>query len=382
MLKPVSKIIKGSGAASLHSSILTYHFLSFKPLLSRYLDLQFILTESLVPGLESIQSHEESLTESAFQSSLQDEALKSSLLEFIKLSKTPPLDPAAPLTDLDPASAFESSQLNSRSYPNALMPAGRINHLKKHKRRIMLEQFLLSTKHYFDHYSKTETLMIVPQLENPSEVIPIGFWSNYTSKIKAYEKIISSSQFFHQEAEVKEAKFLKKYKFGDFPFERFLYESKFSFMCKNEGEDLKDAKKIDKKTIFQKISKFVQKVEENLLVSKEKNFKKSFFYYGDDFEMITKEINALRGFEAKFEVRGNGDRVIHVTYRVKNVVDPDVVGYLFGKYGKELRSGCDEIEIDEEDQEKMENMMRLGKTPAEIYKIYLESKVKGQDKEV
>jgi hypothetical protein len=90
----------------------------------------------------------------------------------------------------------------------------------------------------------------------------------------------------------------------------------------------------------------------------------------------------LRGFEAKFEVRGDGDRVIHVVYQVKNVVDPDDVEYLFGKYGNELRSGLDEIEIDEGDQEKMEKMMRLGKTPDEIYKIYLESKVKSQDKEV
>ena len=375
MLKPMSKIIKGSGPSSLHSSILTYHFLSFKPLLSRYLDLQFILTESLVPGLDSIQSHEESQTESEFQSSLQDEAVKSTILEYIKSLKTPPLDPSS-LSDLD------SLQTTSISYPNALMPAGRINHIKKNKRKIMIEQFLLSSKHYFDHYSKTETLMIVPQLENPSEVVPISFWSNYTAKLKAYEKILNSSKYFYQELELKEAKFLKKFKFGDFPFERFLYESQFNFMNKNEDQDMKDVKKLDKKEIFQKISKFVKKVEENLLVSKKTSFKKSFFYYGDDFEMITREINALRGFEAKFEVRGDGDRVIHVVYQVKNVVDPDDVEYLFGKYGNELRSGLDEIEIDEGDQEKMEKMMRLGKTPDEIYKIYLESKVKSQDKEV
>jgi hypothetical protein len=339
---------------------LTFHFISFKPLITKYIDLHFILTENLSPGLQEQDLYQTEKSEQEFQQSLEDEKSKKMIVESLHHE------------------GLLLSESSTRVEP--LMPAGRIYNIPKNKRKIILDQFLLSTKNFYSNYSRTESLLIVPDLENPSEIVPVSIWAKYKDKIEAFERILEFSQYFHQETDIKESKELKKYKFGDYPFVRYLFEEQFDYSGFREDEE--HSKGLDSDTIKINIVRFIEKIEKKLRVSKKKEFANTFFYSGYDIEVLTFELNSLKGIKAKFEIRPNGERVIYLVYTAQNVIDPLDVEHLFRKYGEELISGKNEIEIDVEDQEKLEKIMSFGKEPAEIFELYLEDKRKEEKTQV
>jgi hypothetical protein len=352
--------------SSIYSKKLNFHFISLKPLITKRLDLHFVLNENLDPGLQEASELFDNQEQQKFQKELEEENEKNVILQYLEskgLSKPE-------INEDDPESI-------------AFMPVGRIFELKKNYKKIMTRQFLLTSKNLFDQRNYFENLLIIPDIESPREMVPNCVWANFKEKMKGLEKIkLCAGYFFEQIPDVvsQDHKVLKKYKFGDFPNERFYYEPEFDYYQKPFSGvewDRKGKNKglpLDRPGVLSKLKGFVENIERKVVFGKKKVFRKSFLFCGEDLEGLVEDIGKLPGFKAGLEVTELGDKYVHIFYKMRNCIEKEEIEKLNRKYGKEILAGVEEIDIDEEDQESLSKLLKLNQSPAITIKQYLKER--------
>lgn len=364
LLSTLQKFIPSQ--ASDYSKKLNFHFISFEPFIIKYLDLHFVLNENLEPGLEENSEFFDNLRIDKFKKEMEDEEEKKSLLK-----------------DLED-SGLSRPEFDEEDHDHTLlMSNGRMYDFRKNYKKIFIRQFLLSSKNLFEKSSQVENLLIVPDIECPREIVPCSVWASFKDKMKALEKIKLCSRYFYElipEVVENDHKVLAKFKYGDFPTERFLYEPEFDYFKKpvTEKKSQIDEKikelPLSKVQILQKLKKFVENIEKNVVFGRKKVYSKSFLFVGSDVEGFVEEIGKFSGFKAGFDVMKTGEVVIQVFYKMKNCIELSDVEKLNRKYGKEILAGITEIDVDEEDQASMMKLLKMDKKPAEILQQYLKEK--------
>jgi hypothetical protein len=319
---------------------------------------------------------------------------------------------------------------------------GRLYDKKFDYTKKLMKSYILNPDEVPVRKEDINSLVIFPEVEFPKELPPVKLWASTKDKLKAKQKIISYSEFFHEpipEEIASNPSLLVKEQYGDFPNIRYRYELPYDYL-KPPKDDLEVNKhklymkklreKIRNITKKEEIQKFDGKVieigeeetyiyensenirittdsdEEQYLLNsvkkanseqeeedeKEKGNKKKqkylnkifeiiepeldanietphytqFVYEGDDIEKYVEELNAVPYTKAWHGTNQYGEKIVQVALVVKNAIKLEDAQYIYDKYGKEFLSGVEEIEIDEEDKEKMEQFLNVKITPKEL----------------
>lgn len=137
-------------------------------------------------------------------------------------------------------------------------------------------------------------------------------------------------------------------------------------------EHAKNFADIDNK-ILKKYEKAIEIAGPDLMTKRFQTNTKKFKYEGDDIDEYVKNLNKIEGMDAKYSKNEAGDMMVHVVCKPKYNVDFEEVKILFDKYGKqfEVTENVEDIEIDEEDQEKLQRFMDLDMSSKDLFEELL-----------
>ena len=123
----------------------------------------------------------------------------------------------------------------------------------------------------------------------------------------------------------------------------------------------KDAKLIEKMQVQ------LSQLSSELCSKSDISYTTSFKYEGDDVEKYVNELNSIKPLQASYIKRETDETIVNVIYDMKFKVKYEDAEYIYTKYGEEILSGKEDLEIDEEDEEKLQNLINVDISPQELY---------------
>ncbi|OMJ73735.1 hypothetical protein SteCoe_27505 [Stentor coeruleus] len=125
-------------------------------------------------------------------------------------------------------------------------------------------------------------------------------------------------------------------------------------------EFIKSIPNIDDKEIDMHRS-VIEKIGPDLVMKMNQTRTKKFKYDGEDVDKYVKNLNKTKGFDAKYSKNDVGETIVHVVCEPKYNVNYEEIKMLFDKYESQVEEAENEnsIEIDEEDQEKLQRFLDL-----------------------
>lgn len=303
---------------------------------------------------------------------------------------------------------------------------GRIYNKKMFFKKQIMRNYMLSLRERPIKSDDTSDMISIPEVEHPRDLPPVRVWSSAKDKIQAKEKLINYEQLFQSkipQAVLDSPMILVKEKHIDFPNIRFAYYPDFDYL-KTPNEDFsKDNRKSVLHILRCKIraiasgniqnfnpDDLIEKNEEIKILHEKPNFHmfsdedeqgmnnekygenqksnmgdfgrnlndilipekylmmtKKFKYDGGDVEEYVGKLNQIQGMEAEYSQNKAGETIVYVVCKPKYNIDVEEVKMLYRKYGSEIISGNEEIEIDEEDQDRFQKLMGLGVDLRELF---------------
>ncbi|OMJ94788.1 hypothetical protein SteCoe_1968 [Stentor coeruleus] len=302
---------------------------------------------------------------------------------------------------------------------------GRVYNKKMFFKKQMMKNYMISLRERHIINDDTNDMISIPEVEHPRDLPSVHVWSSNKDKIQAKQKLVSYGQLFKSQIPqtvLDNPMILIKEKHIDFPHIRFAYIPEFDYF-KTPYEDFnKDIKKNHMHALRFKIrdiksfspDDLIDKNEEIKILNEKKNFNmfsdededqqgkdienynekemgnresfgtgkntnevlipenylvktKKFKYDGEDVGEYVKKLNQIQGMEAEYSKNEAGETIVYVVCKPKYDIDVEELKMLYKKYGNEIASGNEEIEIDEEDQDGFRRLMDLGIDLRELF---------------
>lgn len=94
----------------------------------------------------------------------------------------------------------------------------------------------------------------------------------------------------------------------------------------------------------------------------------SFKYEGkEDINSYVEQLNKINRFSAEHAKNELNEDIVHVAYDNKFKINFEDAKLIFEKYGKQLRDNCEELEVDEEDEERVKRFFNIKISSQELY---------------
>ena len=150
---------------------------------------------------------------------------------------------------------------------------------------------------------------------------------------------------------------------GDIPVATDSDEENMAMQAANNTDTTKIKENFEKSL---KEEKMVKMLTEELASKSDLTYTRNFRYEGNDLENYLKELRNTPNFKVAHAKNKLNEDIIQVAFENKFHVNYDDAKMIFEKYHKELSSGLEEFEVDEEDAEKIQKLLDCEISPQDM----------------